>query len=117
MRRRSDLDRVLETILVDAYGDDEQYVAFLTVFEEETTLPAAATLLGGPVTVTGLDYTDPARGLVAVCEGRQGSGEVSLADLAFPPETVTAWIHAAYRHHLGLPPFPARPRPEWTWSS
>ena len=57
MRQRSDLDSVVETILVDAYGDDEQYVAFLTVIEEETRLPAAATLLGTPVTVTGLDYT------------------------------------------------------------
>ncbi|RZT77827.1 hypothetical protein EV382_0992 [Micromonospora violae] len=44
-------------------------------------------------------------------------GEVTLADLAFPPHTVTAWIHAAYRRYLGLTPFPARPRPEWTWPS
>jgi hypothetical protein len=46
--RRSDLDLVVESILVDSYGDEEQYVAFLTVFEEETQLPAAATLLGVP---------------------------------------------------------------------
>jgi hypothetical protein len=115
MRQRSDLDSVVETILVDAYGDDEQYVAFLTVIEEETRLPAAATLLGAPVTVTGLDYTNEARGLVAICEGSNGTGEVALADLAFPPDTVTAWIHAAYRHYLGLQPFPVRPRPDWTW--
>ncbi len=113
--RRSDLDLVVESILVDSYGDEEQYVAFLTVFEEETQLPAAATLLGVPVTVTGFDYTEPARGLIATCQGPQDIGEVSLADLAFPPDTVTAWIHAAYRHHLGLPPVPARPRPDWTW--
>lgn len=62
-----------------------------------------------------LDYTDPARGLIATCQGPQGIGEVSLADLAFPPDTGTAWIHAAYRYHLRLPPFPARPRPDWTW--
>jgi hypothetical protein len=115
MRQRSDLDSVVETILVDAYGDDEQYVAFLTVIEEETRLPAAATLLGAPVTVTGFDYTNEARGLVAICEGSNGTGEVALADLAFPPDTVTAWIHAAYRHYLGLQPFPARLRPDWTW--
>jgi hypothetical protein len=91
MAQRGDLDSVVETILVDAYGDDEQYVAFLTVMEDET------------------------RGLVAICEGSNGTGEVALADLAFPPDTVTAWIHAAYRHYLGLQPFPARPRPDWTW--
>ena len=28
----------------------------------------------------------------------------------FPPDTVTAWAYAAYRRHLGLRPFPARPR-------
>jgi hypothetical protein len=115
MEQRSDLDLVVDTILVDAYGDDEEYAAFLTVLEDECRLPAAATLLGIPVTVTGFRYTDPARGPVGICQGPQEVGEVSLADLAFPPDTVAAWIHAAYRHHLRLPPFPARPRPDWTW--
>src|SRR5829696_3005553 len=108
MRQRSDLDSVVETILVDAYGDDEQYVAFLTVIEEETRLPAAATLLGAPVTVTGLDYTNEARGLVAICKGSNGTGEVALADLAFPPDTVTAWIP---RRVSPLPRSPAVPGP------
>ena len=115
MGEPSDLDLVVETILMDAYVDEEHYAAFLTVLEDESQLPAAATLLGIPVTVTDFRYTDPARGLVAICQGPQEVGEVSLADLAFPPDTVTAWIHAAYRHYLGLQPFPARPRPDWTW--
>lgn len=115
MARNPDLDSVVETILVDAYGDDEQYVAFLTVLEDEARLPATATLLGSPVTVTSFDYPNEARGLVAVCCGPTGTGEIALADLAFPPDTVTAWIHAAYRHYLNLQPFPALPRPDWTW--
>ena len=115
MERRSDLDLVVETILVDAYGDDEQYAAFLTVLEDESQLPAAATLIGIPVTVTGFRYNDATRGLVAIIQGPREVGESSLADLAFPPDTVTAWIHAAYRHYLGLQPFPARPREDWTW--
>jgi hypothetical protein len=97
-----------------AYGDDEQYTAFLTVIEEQTRLPATATLLGTPITVTAFDYTDD-RGITACCEGLDGAGEISLADLAFPPDTVTAWIHAAYRYWLGLRPFLATPRPGWTW--
>jgi hypothetical protein len=109
-----DLDRAIEIIIVDAYGADEQYTAFSTVVEEQTRLPATATLLGTPVTVTAFDHADD-RGIIAHCEGPDGAGEVSFADLTFPPQTVTAWIHAAYRHWLGLRPFPATPRPDWTW--
>jgi hypothetical protein len=78
-------------------------------------LPAPASLLGSPVAVIALDYTDPTRGLVAVCRAPQGTGEVAFADLAFPADTLAAWLHAAYRHHLGLKPFPAIQRPDWTW--
>jgi hypothetical protein len=117
MANRSDLDAVIETIIVDAYGDDEQYTAFLTVIEEQTPLPAAATLLGTPVTVTGFGYPNEARGLTAECEAPDGTGEVALADLTFPPDVETAWIHAAFRRYLGLRPFPADPRPDWTWPS
>jgi hypothetical protein len=115
MPRRPDLDAVIETVIVDAYGDVEQCTAFLTIIEEQTPLPAAATLLGAPVTVVGFDFPNEARRLTATCEATGGAGEVALADLAFPPETETAWIHAAYRHFLGLAPFPADPRPDWGW--
>jgi len=113
MTEPDDLDAVVEDIIVDCYGDDEQDTAFLTVFEEECQLPTTATLLGIPVTVTGLNLGR--RGLLAICEGPHGAGEVSFADLAFAPDTLAAWVHAAYRHHLGLPPFPAQPRPGWRW--
>lgn len=83
MEQRSDLDHVVETILVDAYGDDEHYAAFLAVLEEECPVPAVATLLGIPVTVTHFRYTAPTRGLVAKCRGPQEVGEVCLADSPF----------------------------------
>lgn len=109
------LDRAIETIVVDCYNEDEVYTAFLTVIEDEVALPAHASLLGTPVTVVELDYRDPDRGLVAVCRGPHGTGETALADVAFPADSLAAWLHAAYRHHLGLKPFPATPRPDWTW--
>lgn len=49
------LDRVLDIILVDCYGEDEQYTSFLTVLQDEIALPTAASLLGTPVAVTELD--------------------------------------------------------------
>ena len=69
MTTADDLARVQDIILVDCYGEDEEYTAFLTVLDEEMGLPMAASLLGTLVTVIKLDYHDPARGLVAHCDG------------------------------------------------
>jgi hypothetical protein len=37
-------ERLMEDILVDAYGEDEQLWAFLQTFEEEVPLPAEGTV-------------------------------------------------------------------------
>jgi hypothetical protein len=40
-----------------------------------------------------------------------------MVDLFFPPDTVAAWLHAAYRRWLGLDPhpydMPSGWRPSW----
>ena len=77
MAQRPDLDSVIETTIVDACDDYEQYTAFLTVIEEQTPMPTTAMLLGSPVTVTGFDHPNEARGLVAVCEIPAGVGDVT----------------------------------------
>jgi hypothetical protein len=96
MSRSADLDAAITIIIVDAYGDDEQHTAFLTVLAEQTPLPAEATSLGIPVVVTGIDYSNEARGLTATCRSPGGNGAVAMADLMFPPETEKA--PAAARH-------------------
>jgi hypothetical protein len=105
------LDRVIETITVDCYNEDEEYTAFLTVIEDEVALPAPASLLGTPVTVVQLDYADPARGLVAVCRGPDGTGEVAFGDVAFPTDALAAWLHAPIATTLasGRSPLPRDP--------
>jgi hypothetical protein len=108
-------DKVIEMIIVDASDDDEQLSAFVTVFEDEVTLPAEASLLGSPVTVLEFDHAEMLRGPFVRCRSAHGEGEIALADVCFPADTVAAWIHAAYRHYLGLEPFPATPRPGWSW--
>jgi hypothetical protein len=115
MTRADALDRAIEAIVVDCYNEDEAYTAFLTVIEDEVAMPTPASLLGTPITVVALDYTDAARGLVSVCRSPQGKGEVAFADVTFPADSLAAWLHAAYRHHLGLKPFPVTARPDWTW--
>ncbi|PMR62622.1 hypothetical protein C1A38_02380 [Verrucosispora sp. ts21] len=110
-----DLDHAIEAIVDDAYGADEQHNAVLAVIEDETHQPTAATLLDTPVTVASTDYTNEAPW--PTCQGPDDTGEVALAGLTFPPDTVTARIHTTYRRHLSLTPLPARFRSEWAWAS
>ena len=61
----TDLDELIEEILVDAFGDDEQLGAFECAFSE-ADFPVAATVIGVPVTMTGVWFAgDERRGLEA----------------------------------------------------
>jgi hypothetical protein len=113
---RTELERLIADIVVDAYGDDEQQTAFLTAFEEETRLPARATVLDIEVQVTGFDYRDERQGVLARCRREKVRQELAVADLVFPPGTTAAWVQAAYRQWLGLVPHPADLPPGWTVS-
>ncbi|MEU4174058.1 calcium-binding protein [Streptomyces sp. NPDC026589] len=110
------LDEVIDTVLVDTYGDEEQLTAWEVVLEETIGVPVEAVLLGQPVTVTKISVIGGRPEVTADCRTAQGvSGEIAVADLVFPPSSEAAWPHAAYRRFLGLDPFPAASRPDWTW--
>ena len=111
------MSELVESIIVDACGSDEQLTAFLTVFDEQVDLPCAAQILGIDVEVLAFDLEgDERRGLVARCRPLGGSaGVVSLADVRFESGTVAAWLHAAFRSWMGLNTFPARRPDGWAW--
>ena len=46
----AELDRIVEEITTDAYGDDECYGAFLAVLEDELGKGCDATVMGEDVT-------------------------------------------------------------------
>ncbi|MGO9019669.1 MAG: hypothetical protein ACLQVJ_15105 [Syntrophobacteraceae bacterium] len=99
------VDALIEEILVDAYGEDEQLWAFLQAFEDNVTLPADAFAIGEPVTVTGFGYDgNERRGLTALCHKGTKSYEVALSELVFPNGSEGAEYVAAYRAWLGLKP-------------
>jgi len=103
-----DIDAVLEEVLVDAYGDDEQLWAFRQVFEDEATFPFPARVVGSPVEVVAVDYHgDERRGLVAVCRRGGELHTVSLLDVA-PGEMAarTAALLSAYRRWSGAGALP-----------
>jgi len=103
-----DLNRLLDEIILDAYGDDEQLWAFRQAFEDNIVLPAEAFVVGEPVTVMMIDYDgNERRGLTARCRREEGSEQVIAAcDLIFPEGSTAARYVAAYRKWLGIEPHP-----------
>ena len=95
-----EIDELIDRVVVDAYGEDEQLWSFRQWFEDSATLPFRATIVGAEVEVIDIDYDgDDRRGLVARCtrEGQQHS--VSLLEVT-PTDSIstdTAALIAAYR--------------------
>lgn len=104
-----DLDALIEEIIVDAYGDDEQLTAFQVAFEDDVPVPAEAFVIGEPVSVIKIDYDgNERRGLTATCRREDGSKYVVAAcDVVFPKGSSGARHVAAYRRWLGLAPYSA----------
>ena len=100
-----DIDQLLEEILVDAYGEDEQLGAFEVAFEESAGIPFTARIVGAAVEVVKVEYDgDGRRGLTAICRRDDETRRVSLADLTPGPVTLdTSRLLDAYRRWSGLP--------------
>jgi len=103
-----ELDRLIDEIIVDAYGDDEQLWAFRQAFEDNVAMPAEAFVVGEPVTVITIDYDgNERRGLTARCRREEGSEQVIAAcDLIFSEGSAAARYMAAYHKWLGIEPHP-----------
>lgn len=104
-KRSSELDALLEEILTDAEGDEEQLWALREALEQQVTVPCPATMAGEPVTVVKFDYDGNARrGLTATIVPPDGPKYVvSAADVALEEANSHRYI-AAYRQWMGLAP-------------
>jgi hypothetical protein len=100
---------LIEEIIVDAHGEDEQLWAFRQVMEDEVPLPIDGFVLGEPVAIVEIAYDgNERRGLTARCRRNEGSEHVvSLADVQVARQAKAARYVAAYRKWLGLEPAPA----------
>jgi hypothetical protein len=107
-KNEKELNDLIEDIVVDAYGDDEQLWAFRQVMEDEIVLPASAFVVGEPVTVLEIDYDgNERRGLTARCRREDASAYViAVSDVSFPEGSRGADYVAAYRTWLGIEPYP-----------
>ncbi len=101
-----EVEALLEEILTDAYGDEEQIWMLRQAFEDNVTVPADAFVIGEPVEVIAIDYDgNIRRGLTARCRRQDGSEHVVAAfEVTFPEGSAGARHVAAYRKWAGLDP-------------
>lgn len=107
-----ELDALIDEVIVDAYGEDEQLGAFQQAFEETARFPVPVSVVGTVVEMIAVEYEgDERRGLEAVCRRDGGTHLVSLVDVvpAGPVSMDTARLLAAYRRWWGAEPLPAGP--------
>lgn len=103
-----DLDQLIDEIITDAHGDDEQLWAFRQALQDNVDVPCDAFVIGEPVSIASFDYDgNPRRGLTASCRRADGSEHiVAAADVVLPQHSAGGRHVAAYRQWLGLDPFP-----------
>jgi hypothetical protein len=95
---KAKLEKLIEEAVVDAYGEEEQAVGFLTMMEEHLTLPFSANILGVDVVVEKVDMTRNGQ-IVAVCRRDKTRQKIGILDLPLPTPAPggAEWIEA-YRH-------------------
>jgi hypothetical protein len=108
--RSADVDQLIDEILVDAHGEEEQLWAFRQAFEDGVTVPRDGFVVGEPVSVVRFDYDgNSRRGLTARCRRADGSEYVvAAADVVLPEKDAGSRYVAAYRKWLGLEPVPTK---------
>lgn len=80
---------MIEEATVDAYGEAEQAVGFLTMLEEHLEVPFQTTILNVPVIVRRADIT--ADEIVAVCHRRRRRQSIPILSLPLPVPRPTGW--------------------------
>lgn len=92
------LNALIEEATVDAYGESEQRVGFLSMLEQKLAVPFTTESLGTPTRIERVDLND-ADEIVAVCRRGRQRQLIPIVNLPMPspPPLGWEWI-AAYRH-------------------
>src|SRR5437879_3815491 len=92
------LEALIEEAIIDAYGESEQRVGFLTMLEEHLAVPFATEILGTAVRVERVDLND-ADEIVAICRRGRERQLIPILNLPLPSPRPTGWEWIeAYRH-------------------
>src|ERR1700683_2743351 len=97
----SDLDRLIEEIIIDAYDEDEQLMGFEVAFDEGADFPCPGTVVGEEVEVISVSVKNHRRELIATCKRGGKKYDVALLDTEVHGNSATSRLIAAYRRWLG----------------
>ena len=101
MRQCKSVQACIDLALTDAYGEDEQAVAWLTCIEEMFSRFKQVKLMGNDVALVGFDLSNHA--VVAVCQQGKRKAQVTLESVEFPELTAVEarWLQAWKRFSAG----------------
>jgi hypothetical protein len=92
------LEALVEEAIIDAYGESEQRVGFLTMLEDRLAVPFTTDILGALVCVERVDLND-AEEIVAICRRGRQRQLIPIVDLPRPSPAPVGWEWIeAYRH-------------------
>jgi len=107
--REDAIDHLIEAVIVDAYGDDEQLEAFVVAFGDHIPLPKGGMVSGSPAPILSVEADGwPRHPLVTFRRGGR-TGRASLLDITAPVDSQLADLLVAYRRWAGLAGVPQNP--------
>src|SRR5687767_10750636 len=80
---RAQIAALVEEAIVDAYGESEQAVGFLTMLEEHLRVPFETEILGVRATVERVDITNKDQ-IIAICRRGRSRQTIPILDLPLP---------------------------------
>lgn len=84
------LEELIEGAIVDAYGESEQRVGFLTMLEDKLAFPFEIEILGAPAIVEGVGLND-AEDIVAICRRDKHKQMIPILNLPLPSPRPVGW--------------------------
>ena len=102
MRKCKSVQACIELALTDAYGPDEQAVAWLTCIETMFSRFKQVYVMGNDVQLVGFDLNNET--IVAVCRQGKRMARMSLDSVEFPEVTPVEarWLKAWKRFSRGI---------------
>ena len=98
------LQELIEEATVDAYGEDEQHMGFLTMIEDNVACPFKAKIIGEEVEATAVESPESGYGLKVICRYKGKLYPIDITSLEWidPLPEGFEWIEAYFEWLKGF---------------